>query len=227
MDFLTLCKAVASDAGIVSGFSSMATVVGVTGRPAQLVGWVRDAWIDIQNERNDWLWMRRRFGPFPLTPHKNIYTPAELGITRLGEWLGDRRAFRTFSIYDPEQGPGQEGAMEQISYDSWIERWDRGAPDEQKPREWAISPTRELLLGPAPDKVYLIRGEYRASPQILLEDGDVPEMPEQYHRVIIPRAIKLAASSDEAWQALQDKTSQYSELRNALVREQTPNMTSI
>ncbi|WP_375188406.1 hypothetical protein [Sphingobium yanoikuyae] len=222
MDFLALFKAAASDSGIVAGFNNVATLAGVSGRPAQLAGWVRDAWIDIQNERNDWTWMRRRFGPVALTPSVNLYLAAELGVTRLGQWLGDRPGYRTFTVYDPDRGPASETDMEQISYDRWIERWGRGAHDSQMPREWAISPARELLLGPTPDKAYLLKGEYRASAQILSADADTPEMPEEYHRVIIPRAIRLAASSDEAWQPLIDKTNQYSELRNALVRDQTP-----
>lgn len=224
MDFLSLCKATASDAGTVAGFQSVTTVVGLTGRAAQLVGFVRDAWIDIQNERNDWLWMRRHFGPVALTPGDKVYTASDLGVTRLGEWLGDRPGFRTFTIYDPEQGVAQETEMTQIPYDRWIERYGRGAHYSQRPTEWAQSPAREILVGATPDKAHMLSGEYRVSPQVLVADSDVPEMPDAYHRIIIPRAIRLAASSDEAWPSLQDKTTQYSELRSALVREQTPNI---
>ncbi len=222
MDYLTLCKEVAADAGTIAGFQNVTTVVGLSGRPAKLVGWVRDAWIDIQNERNDWSWMRRRFGPVAMTAGVDSYTATAFGISRFGEWLQDRSGFRTFAIYDPDQGTAQTRAMDQISYDSWIERWGRGDHPSQMPVEWAISPTREILVGPKPDKAYMISGEYRISPQELSADGDVPEMPAQYHRVIIPRAIRLASSSDEAWNSLQDKTNQYGELRSALVREQTP-----
>lgn len=224
MDFLTLCKEVASDAGTVAGFQSVTTVSGLSGRAGQLVGFVRNAWIDIQNERNDWLWMRRRFTAVALTPGQKTYAASALGVSRLGEWLGDRPAFRTFTIYDPERGPAGETEMTQIPYDRWIERYGRGVHDQQMPREWAQAPTREIVIGPSPDKAYMMSGEYRLSPQILTVDADVPEMPDVYHRVIVPRAIRLAASSDEAWNALNDKTSQYSELRNALVREQTPNI---
>ena len=227
MNFLELCKATASDAGTVAGFQTVNSVVGLTGRAAQLVGFVRDAWIDIQNERNDWLWMRRAFGPVALTPGQKVYPASALGVTRLGKWLGDRPGFRTFTIYDLERGPGSETEMDQISYDLWVEQYRRGATDQQMPRSWAISPARELVIGPPPDKVYMMSGEYRIAAQVLSADTDVPEMPDEYHRVIIPRAIKLAASSDEAWQALVDKTNQYAELRSALVREQTPEMPNI
>ncbi len=224
MDYLSLCKAVASDAGTIAGFNSIGSVNALSGRAAQLVGWVRDAWIDIQNERNDWIWMRRRFGPAALVVGKNDYTASDLGVDRLGVWLGDRPNYRTFTIYDPapERGPAHESPMTQISYDAWMERWGRGVHDRQQPREWTVSPTRAILVGPTPDKSYVMFGEYRAAPQILTLDNDVPEMPDTYHRVIIPRAIRLASSSDEAWQSLADKTNQYSELRNALVRDQTP-----
>lgn len=224
MDFLTLCKQAASDAGTVAGFQTVTTVAGLTGRAAQLVGFVRDAWIDIQNERNDWLWMRRRFGPVALTPGTKTYSAAALGVARLGEWLGDRPAFRTFSIYDPDQGVASESEITQVAYDRWIERYARGSHDAQMPREWAQAPNRDIVVGPTPDKAYRLSGEYRLAAQILSADADVPEMPDQYHRIIIPRAIRLAASSDEAWQALADKSNQYAELRSALVREQTPNI---
>jgi hypothetical protein len=47
---------------------------------------------------------------------------------------------------------------------------------------------RSLLVGPKPDKAYVVRGEYQRGPQTLADDGDVPIMPTQYHDAIVWRA---------------------------------------
>jgi hypothetical protein len=186
-----------------------------------VIGWTRDAWIDIQLERNDWRWMRKRFDQ-PLIAVTPEYTATTLGLLGVGEWLGDRNDFRTFSLYDPAIGKSDEQSLQQISYDLWVERYARGSHDNQRPVCWAVTPSNGLAFGPTPDKVYRVAGEYRSAPQELTADGDIPEMPAAYHRVIIVEAIRLMARSDEAFNALTAYGAQYDRLRNALVREQTP-----
>ncbi len=229
MNFLQLCKEAAGDSGTVAGLPNLTTVAGATGRAAQLVAWVRDAWIDIQNERNDWLWMRRRFTGKALTIGQMEYSAANLDLTRVSEWLPDRPRYYTFTIYDPDQGQGSEAEMSMISYDQWIYRYGRRTQDTGRPSEWARAPDGKLLIGKKPDKAYVISGEYRLTPQELATDADIPEMPTQFHRLIIPEAVRLAARSDEAWQALTAQCQQYERLRAPLVREQTgtPDMTGL
>ena len=126
------------------------------------------------------------------------------------------------SIYDPAVGRADENTLCQISYDKWRETYDRGVHDKQRPSYWAVSPENELLFGPTPDKVYNVRGKYRLKPQLLAADPDIPEMPEEYHNLIVGEALKLMARSDEAFQVLASYAPQYDRLRNPLVREQTP-----
>lgn len=221
MDFLALCKQAARDSGTIAGLPQFLTVEDATERVAQLVGWVRDAYIDIQNERPDWLWLRARFQA-PLTIDQAEYTPAELNIVRFGAFTGDRPGHRVLSLYDPAEGKKDEGEIVQVPYDYWQRTYDRGEHDANRPTEWALTPQQTIVFGNTPDKAYVVRGEYRKSPQILELDEDVPEMPEQFHRLIIAEAIRLMAESDEAFQVLQSKALQYSRLRNPLVLAQTP-----
>ena len=221
MNFFEICKEVARDSGTVAGIPNFTTVAGATGRVAQVVGWVRDAWIDIQNERQDWLWLRERFEA-PLTIAQMEYSPAELGITRFAAWIPDRRDWQTMTLHDPELGRADEGAIEMISFDEWRRRFDRGVHDANRPHTWASSPQRKLCVGNKPDKAYVIRGEYRKSAQRLLVDADTPEMPEQFHRLIIAESIRLMARSDEAFQALAAYGEEYVRLRSPLVIDQTP-----
>ena len=106
MNFLALCKDTALDSGVIAGIPSFTTVAAPTGRIAQLVGWVRNAWIDIQNERNDWIWMRRRFA-YTLSTNQTKYTAANLGLTRVGAYLRDDERHRTFTVWSTAPDPGR------------------------------------------------------------------------------------------------------------------------
>jgi hypothetical protein len=219
--FLELCRAAANDSGTIAGVPSFTTTVGATGRVAQLVEWIRQAWIDIQNERRDWLWMRKQFTA-ALTINKRDYTAAELGLTDLGSfWPDSRDEGRSMSLYDPATGQADEASIQQVGWGRYRSRYDFGSHDAQRPSEWAFANSK-LWLGPKPDKAYVLRGEYRRKAQRLLLDGDTPEMPEDYHMLIVAEAIRLMARSDEAWPVITAQTDQYMRLRYPLVRDQTP-----
>lgn len=222
MNFLQLCQETARDSGTVAGVPNFTTTVGASGRVLQVVGWVRDAYIDIQNERRDWLWMRRTFSA-PLIIDQIEYTPAQLGITDWGSWLPDLPAegWYNLSIYETGQ-QAQEGSIQQIAYQLFRERYKRGVHAHNKPTEWSVSPQGLLMFGTKPDKAYVVQGEYRQKPQELALDADVPQMPSSFHRLIIGEAMRLMARSDEAFQVLVEKSQQYERLRNPLVNDQTP-----
>lgn len=222
MNFLQLCQAVSLDSGTVAGVPNFTTVTGATGRVAQVVGWVRDAWIDIQNERNDWLWMRKTFTR-ALVISQISYTATDLGIADFGSMLPDipREGWHNLSIYETGL-QAQETELWQIDYPLFRSRYQRGVHDANKPSEWSVSPQKSILFGNKPDKAYIVTGEYRPTPQVLALDIDTPEMPVAYHRLIVGEAIRLMARSDEAFQVLGEKAQQYERLRHPLVNEQTP-----
>lgn len=221
MNFLQLCQAVALDSGTVAGVPNIVTVAGATGRVEQVVGWTRDAYIDIQNERDDWLWMRVPFS-HALVIDQIEYDGADLGLTDFAYMLPDLPAegWRNLSLYEVGS-EDQEGSITQIEYNLFRQRYQRGTHDANRPCEWAMSPQGTLLLGPKPDKAYVLKGEYHMQPEELALDTDVPSMPAAYHRVIVQEAMRLMARSDEAFQVLAEKAQQYDRLRSGLVRTQT------
>lgn len=225
MNFLQLCRRVAEISGTVAGVPNFTTVAGASGRVAQVVGWTRDAYVDIQNERPDWLWMRRDFEA-PLIIGQAVYTPAELGLDDVAYFLPDLPAegWRNLSLYEAGNQE-QEGEITQISYQHWRERYARGVHDNNQPTEWAITPQGGLAFGNTPDKAYIVAGEYRQTPQELTLDADVPDMPARFHGLIIAEAIRIMARADEAFQVLVVQAQQYERLRNPLVIEQTPQVT--
>lgn len=220
MNFLEICRKVANQSGTIAGLPSFTTTAGATGRVSQLVEWVQDAWIDIQNERADWLFMRNDFLA-PLTVGKRVYTPVELGITDFGRFIVDGDS-RTMSLFDPEIGEKDEHEIRQVSWFIHREQYGRGFHDANRPSEWTTTPKGELAVGPKPDKAYMLRGEYRRAPQKLKLDADVPIMPEQFHGLIVGEAIRLMARSDENFAQIGERSDNYVRLRRPLVRDQTP-----
>jgi hypothetical protein len=93
VNFLELCKATARDSGTVAGLPSFTSIAGATGRLEKLVNWVRDAWVDIQNERTDWLFRLDTFEA-PLIAGQMEYTGASLGL-EVAAWMPDIAARRS------------------------------------------------------------------------------------------------------------------------------------
>lgn len=227
--FLELVRDLARDSGTLAGGVQIPTVAGVTGRSDKMVSWVRKAWLNIQNERSDWPWMQREF-EVTLTTGKSRYSAGELAVERFGQWVGDKpgargTTFRTVTVYDPAVGRSDEGALRQVEYDWWRSMYDRGSHDANRPSEWAVSPRQELCVGATPDKAFILRGEYRVSPQILTTNDDVPELPEQYHGAIVWEAMKLLGIADEAPQTASSAISEYVLARQNLNRDYLPEIT--
>jgi hypothetical protein len=222
--YLQLCQSVARESGTLAGGTAFTTVQGATGRIAKVASWVDQAWQGIQNERSSWRWMQRDFTA-PLVTGTARYSAADLGLDRVARWSVDTSFARAISLYDPSADPGDEGTIGQIGYDAWRDRYVRTTSDPTRPGEWAISPAEELCFGPTPDMPYVVRGSYTATPQALVLDADVPEMPARFHQLIVWDAMRLLAYSDEAPATAQTSLAQYTILHQNLVRDQLPNIT--
>lgn len=225
MNFLDLCKATARESGTVAGLPSFSTIAGATGRLDKLVNWVRDAWVNIQNERTDWLFRIATFEQ-PLTIGTKTYTAGTLGISSTG-FIPDTPMGNSMSLYDPAIGQADEGVIAQVSWHEWRDAYDRGVHDANRPTVWAQAPDGSLCIGPKPDKAYTLRGTYKLAPQRLTLDADIPIIPEDFHGVIVGEALRLMADSDEAYEQLRVKAAIYEKLRNPLVLDQTPQVFSV
>lgn len=222
--FLELVQILARESGTLAGGSTLPTVTSAAGRVQKLVGWVRDAWVNIQNERSDWPWMEREFVS-ALAIGQRRYIAADFDLTRFAQWKRDEPAYSTMSLWDPDIGQADEGEIRQVSYDLWRQQYGRGVSDPNRPILWAPSLTQELCVGPFPDKAYVIAGSYRLLPQVLAADTDVPELPVQYHKAIIWEALKLLGISDQAAQQATDGMGQYMQIRAQLNRDYLPEIT--
>ena len=217
--FLDLARDVAMLSGAASAPPSVA---GQSGRLAKVVAWTARAWEMIQLANPNWSFLREEWAG-ALVPGESAYDSEDLGIAeRFGEFIGDSGSYRPTTLYDPETGVGDEGPLEQIGWEAWRSRYGRGAQSPSRPAYYAIAPDRGLRFGPAPDRAWSVRGEYRKAPQRLAADGDLPDLPERYHQIIAWKAILLMSEHDEAVQGVALAEREYLPLLNQLQRDHLP-----
>lgn len=226
MTFLELCQMAARESGTVSGVSP-STTVSQSGRLAKIVSWVDQAWLRIQNHRDDWLWMRGEFSAETIAG-TGAYTAASWSLTDHARFVVDKDAigYLPTTLYLTSSGVADEGAISHIDYPTFRSRYLRGAQTDNRPIEYTISPAGQFLLGPVPDDLYTVRGEYFKTPQRFAEDDDEPRgLPSRFHDIIAWRAVMLLAEHDEAVTGVVTSAGNYSEILRQLTRDQLPDIT--
>lgn len=219
MNFLELCQMVARESGTVSG-NLPASVNNQTGRLGKIVHWTATAWLHIQNKRNAWLWMRDEFEGVT-APGTTRYTPAAMNIVRFGEWITEDD---TVTVYKQSEGKVGERPLLFMPWQMYRRRFTRGVQQQDRPLYYTISPANEVCIGPEPDDLYVIRGEYRKGPQPLENNEDVPEMPARFHEAIAWYGLLLLAEHDEGQIHIAVAMRRYRDLMNDLERDQLPRM---
>lgn len=221
--FLELAQATARESGTLSGVQP-SSVVGQTGRLLKVVSYTAEAWRLIQLMHASWRFMRKELPSTCLTTAGTArYTAASWSITDLAAWITEED---TVSIYKQSTGVSDESHLRHIDWREWRRLYDFGAQSNDRPTRYAISPANEFCLGAAPDATYVVRGEYRRTPQILSANSDVPICPEQFHSIIVWRAVMLMDEHDEAPpQKIEYARQQYAALISAMERDQLPQIT--
>ena len=220
--FLELAQDVARESGTISGTKPTA-VASQTGRELKIVEWTKQAWVTLQNLHADWRWMQKTFSG-DTASSAGQYTPASWSITDLRDWLRDNRVtgYQPHTIFLTATGVSDEGALREISWQQWRTRWGRGSQTNNYPSEYAISPAGEFSLGPIPDDIYTVQGEYRQAAVRMTDDGDIPGMPAAFHEIIVWRALMMLAEFDEAVEQRAAAVIKYNELLEDLERDQLP-----
>jgi hypothetical protein len=174
--------------------SPPASVVGQTGRAADLVRWTAEAWNDIQRERDGkWKWLRAGF-TLDTTASDPSYTYGDctdvataVAITRFRAWDLDWR--EPTLIYLVSEGEATERELCIEDWPIFRSRYVRATHTDAPPSTISSDAANVLYLGPTPDGVYRVTGDYWRSNQALAENEDTPEMPADYHMLIPYRAL--------------------------------------
>lgn len=114
-------------------------------------------------------------------------------ITRFKEWIIND-IDNPPVVFLASDGVGTQRWMVWTTWANYKTLYRIGTVQPGPPVHIAIDPQNNLVIGPKPgpslDGPYTITGEYRKSAQILAADGDEPEMPEDFHYLIVYRALE-------------------------------------
>lgn len=188
-----------------------------------MVNWIKNAWIELQQEKDDWKWMRRSFtvqtvasdGEYAYTDCTDTTTSAV--IARFAMWHK-----RWFQCYLTASGVGAEYRLDWMDWDAFKARYRFGTQTNGQPRHVSVDPSMKFCLGPKPDAIYTVTGDFQLGPQIMTVDADEPEMPSRFHMLIVYEALLKYGFFGVAPEAISRAQSESSRLRFALERDQLP-----
>lgn len=172
-----------------------ASVTKATGKEKRMCGWVRQAWIDIQEYRSDWPWMQKVF-TFTTSADKPIYPLTELNITDLESWI-----LRGVKAYETAVGPEFPRRLDPTTYEYYWDVLSLGPQTPSVPAVIFFDPAdNSLQLHPTPAAEYTIRLRYHRAPQVLADNTDVPLMPTNtsWQEIIKWKALMYYAFHDGA-----------------------------
>jgi hypothetical protein len=223
LNYLQLCQDLAREAG-TGAFPG--TVVGLNGRPLKIAGWVRQAWIEIQNDRDEWRWLQDNFEGTVLAG-VDAYEASDFGLTRFSNWKPGRNpktGVHKFTIQAASASRATEAGIEYVPLDLFSESYQRGANAGRvgSPIAYTVDDRDRLVFWPTPDASYVVRGLYRKSAQQLLNSDDVPEIHESHHKIIVWKGLLLMSPSDETYDQPRFWGTSYTDMLGDLQRKELP-----
>lgn len=208
MNRLQLCQKLQTNCG-VSG--TLTTTINQTGSLGRLVGWMDDAWSNLQTEREDWEFMRSSNLDSAESPSGvSFATVAGQAVYPLGSGSGTsgvavadfgKWAHETFRCQVTASGVNTEVPMDWVPYDVWRDVYMLGAMRnvQTRPVVIAVGPNKELCLGPPPDATYTVTGDYYIAPTAMEADTDTPTgLPARFHMLLVYDAMDMYAFYESA-----------------------------
>ena len=222
MNFLQLAQRVALETGV--SLTGPSAVANQTGRLGQIVKWTITADVDIQTLHNNWKFMRSGFTVNTTSGDgKYVFgdctdTGSSAVIAKFREWCRDT----PLKIYKTASGVGTETDLAYIPYEDWYARYNLGAQTNSHPSYWSIDRDNGLLLGPKPDAIYTVSGDYMKAATELSVDASEPAFPADYHMAIVYRAMMKYARYVGAPEIFSDGQAEYQRVLREMRRTQLP-----
>ena len=207
MNLLELTQTVARFSGTVDP-RVITSAANSQGRVRNIVEFVREAWLEIQNEAQAWRFLTvalpenaRLVGGIPRVTHQVLLGPALQDTW--ANWLLGTGASRTvpLSVWPVDNRPAERD-LDVLSWGEFRISYRQGRiaenPPIGQPQVVAIDPDDGLNFWPTPDGPYQLAGTYRRLPQELENDDTVPIILPNHHMVIVRAALLKLYRHDEA-----------------------------
>ena len=225
--YLQICADLRREASI-SG-TGPAAVTNQTGQYLDVINWVKQAWMDIQGRHTNWRWLRSTFSINTVADDDTYAgtdctdTIAAAVITRFSHWWPrDEDGGPNVKAYLSASGVAVEGWLTFLPWSTFRGVYRIGTQTSGPPVHYTIDPQNNLVLGPKPNAVYVVSGEYQKSGQVLAANADLPEMPAQFHDLIWCEALRSYAYKQAAPESLTRAIARGNKLMRQLETNQLP-----
>ena len=228
--FLQLVQKLRRESGITSASATgPSTVVSQTGEMGRIVDWAKDAYTDIQNRHFNWRWMRKAFTVNTVASTvEYAYTAvtdvdAAAAISRFSHWWAYDESDQ-WQCYLASTGVSGQYWLRWLAIEDFRRLYKHGTIQTGPPVHVAIDHKNQIALGPSPDAVYTVTGDYQRSDQILALDATVPEMPTQFHNLIVWYALESYGFYESAPEAIQRAVKMVGRQMPQLEKDQLPEL---
>lgn len=211
------------------------TTTGQVGDGLLFVGWIDQAWNELQTKHDNWEWMRSSVllgagASFPTVSGQASY-PLGSGAGTCGIPAANFTKWdpETFRNYTTATGYRDEIWMSEVSYDVWRDSYMYGAQRDvrTRPISIAIGPDKSVCVGPVPNGNYTVTGDYFTSPAVMADDTDVPVgLPVSHHMIIVYDAMRMYAGYQAAPEVYQRGDAGYQRLIRELEWKYLQRLTS-
>jgi hypothetical protein len=221
VNFLAIVKRLHREAGRSS--AAPITVATDDVRQLRLVDAARDAWNELQRERDDWRWMRRTLDATLTIGQQTYSATSDFSATRFGRWR--KATVRYWPILYIDGSPNAQWPLDFRQLDDFRQEWIYRQNGNSTPLDWSCDETDRLLLGPAPALAYKLRQDYVMEPFELGTGNadpnlDEPDMPERFHLLLVWKALMAVAVADAKPEILKRAEDQYAPMFSDLLLDQ-------
>jgi hypothetical protein len=221
VNYLQICQDAVREAGIPGGGPS--DVQNQTNILNDFVVWTRDAWVEIQSEK-DWDF-RRGNKTVVLVAGTQDYDIYGTAVGNLA-WT-DLAAIDPNSKIIVTRPDGAKYYLNLMQWDDYRARYGLATNVQNAPPiDCTITPDQKLRFMPPPDDAYSIDFPYWKTPTVLTAKTDTPAILANFHKVITWRAVKKFAAKKEAWALHGKADTQESTVYHELMRKYLPPVTA-
>lgn len=211
VNFLELCQEFVGEYGLAGG-TGPDTVVGQKGELGNVVRWIRDASLDLDNRWEDWryLWLQF-YGTLPA--QIDFPTPVAQPGVFARRWQTKALRYRSLNPLGSSWTP-----LAYVEFQRFQVKYDPDIATPGAPSVFTVMPDNTLKFDKPADQAYQLKGAFYRLPPVMKADADQPAIPEQYQRIIRVRALKYYADREDAPELVRAAVTEYPDLLEKLER---------
>lgn len=155
----------------------------------KIVDWVLSAHEEVQLRHNNW---RFDWGTVvtPLNQGVEFYQPSDVWSLPVRNW-----DWESMYVHPTSEGVQARTWLSRLDYNTY--RQTRLPSVEGRPIYVAQAPSKELGFYPLPQAGLTFVGDYYMPPEVMVNNTDIPRMPDEYHMAIVWRAVMFWCASEE------------------------------